>query len=591
MTNKLSNNLLIVITILVLTFCILFICCCSHREKYSGKLYLEPVYPEDPKLPKSYGNMIISGLPGRDALIRQVDDKCVISGFESCNNVKSSFRMMFNSDKPYNIKAKVRGHSSSTWEKFGITLHLEDKTSLDPVFRPSKKYILYAPYFELARILNPVTYFVCNQMGLNAPVMMPIQLWVDETESSWPNTTSEWNKIAETNITKQTAKCANGSTVTVQGGDSGYRGLYMLSSPVDDHLLGLTDGDFLIEWDRGDCPKDEDTILNNYTPWDTRDYVGSRPLMQFPDPDKEENEKLGRLLTDFVDRLFGPKPTEFNIPNDGEPEDQSVLNMIDFESWAKYFIISELAKSVDGWMFSTYMYVKSVNGQYKIFMGPPWDYNEAYSTCASFDVCRDGGNVNTWIYATQYLWWSPDKIKFGMPQIISRLMCFGKWRQYLFETYKGLRTSVLSNDNLYSVVDKFAELTRPIVNFDAQRWPNRLGWNYYSGNTGFYTDAVNMFKYWINKRLAWMDANMRDGPAVDDYSGTNWKSLYSWPVCKFNSKGQCSNIQGGFPEGSYTKNSDGTEKPAFKQMSTGVFKAWWPYVRSDKDHPLDKPVW
>ena len=339
----LTTNLLIITLVLILGFGVLFICCaCIKKENFSNKMYLEPVYPENPPLPKTYGNMIISGLPERNAITSQNSNgDCVVTGFRSYDNAKSTFTMMFNGDKLYDIKAKVRGHSSSTWEKFGMTLHLENKISLDPIFRPSKKYILYAPYFELARILNPVTYFVSNQMGLKAPVMMPIQLWVDENELAWPKTKTEWDKIAGSNISKQIVKCSNGDTVTVQGGDSGYRGLYMLSSPVDDHLLGLVDGDFLVEWDRGDCPKDADTVLNTYTPWGSKDYVGSRPLMQFPDPNKDDNVMLGNILTDFVDRLFGPKPTSFRIPENQEPEDQSVLEMIDFESWSKYFIISE----------------------------------------------------------------------------------------------------------------------------------------------------------------------------------------------------------------------------------------------------------
>ena len=569
--------LLLIPTIGVLTY--LYIQCKKSNEKFRIKdtIACDSTKIITPKLPNVYGNIILSGLPKRTVSPSYSNRNCYIK-YDSCFNTKTDFKMMFNGSKTYDIKAKVRGHSSSTWEKFGITLHLEKKESLDPIFKPAKKYILYAPYFELARILNPVTYYLSNQMNLPAPVMMPIQLWIDEKFNGWPNSTQEWNNIAYNQVTPEYLKCKD-SYIKVQGGDSGYRGLYWLSSPVDKHLLNLKDGDYLIQWDRGDCPKDDSSIINSYKPWVSSYYIQSRPLMAFPDPDDDKDKKsinkLGSILTNFVDSLFGEKPSNnYKIPINQEPENDDVLDMIDMESWSKYFIISELAKSVDGWMFSTYMYIKNN----KIFLGPPWDYNEAFGTCTNYDVCRDGGNVNTWAYATQYVWWGPENERFAMPQIIARLMCFDKWRTYLFNKYRELRKGVLSYENLYQVSDVFHDLVKPLGGYDAERWPERLGWKY-SSDKNYLQNNVDDFKYWINLRIQWLDKNMRNGPPINTYTGSNWKELYSWPVCKWDNNG-C-DVKTDFIVGADN----------FKQLSSGVFKAWWPYIKSNKEYPLNKPVW
>ena len=141
----------------------------------------------------------------------------------------------------------------------------------------------------------------------------------------------------------------------------------------------------------------------------------------------------------------------------------------------------------------------------------------------------------------------------------------------------------MSYENLYQVSDVFYDLIKPISNFDSERWPDRFGWKYSSDNN-YLLNNVNNFKYRLNLRIKWLDANMRDGPPLNDFTGTNWKELYSWPICGWKN-GTC-DIQTEYIDG---PTANGVS--LFEQKAHGVFKAWWPYVRADSANPLDKPVW
>lgn len=498
-------------------------------------------------LPKNVNYAVISNLPPMD-----YDDNC---NYNRCGNYKVDEKFWFNGNYPLDVKIKIRGHSSAMWEQKSYTVSFEKPVALLSIFPKIKKYVLYAPYFELNRIQNPVAYYISNLIGLPAPVSAPLILWVNK--DGYPE---NWEKLALTTLPTQSC---NGNII--QGGDSPYRALYWLFSPVTKDMVGLNEDDFLVEFDRGDCPNDTSSIVTSYTPWglnvsEFAKYTGwSRPLMKFPDPDKIESnqkkEKLGLILTDFVDKLFGPKPQ-----GDGGEVSNEALDMIDIESWAKYFILSEFASSVDGYMYSTYMYIKKG----KIYLGPPWDYNEAFGSCYNYDSCRDGGNTSFWRYAKQWFYFEPNLWRFGVPQMYARLLMSSTFRKQLFQIYTKLRSNELSNDNVMQISKYYAQLIRPEIPNIEKRWPKRFDWNHYNPNFPYasFELSLDILNSFMIKRLQWMDLNMVDGPQIDPKTGNNGYM--------FNFKDPLNND--GCGKGMSDKSFSGCDK----QTKLGLFYSIWP---------------
>ena len=349
---------------------------------------------------------------------------------------------------------------------------------------------------------------------MSAPQSTPVRLWVNKG-----GIPSDWNALANSTLPSQS--CGDGN-------DSPYRGLYWLLSPIDQDMLNLTKNDFLIQFDRGNCPDDSSSIITNYLPWGfdvSKNAVystWSRPLLSYPDPEKsngfQNKEIAGNILTDFVNKLFGPL-----VGSDKEPS-QDALDMIDIESWAKYFILSEFASSVDGYSFSTYLNIrKEKNGNYKVYMGPIWDYNEAFGSCYNYGLCRDGGNSQFWRYTKQWFVFEPKVWRFGIPQLYARLLMSSSFRKQLFQIYKDLRKSDLSNKNILKISNYFTNLVKPEIPFIEKRWPTRFNWKHYnpSNPTAIFNWSTNILNNWIVKRLEWMDINMVDGPPIDPITGNN----------------------------------------------------------------------
>ena len=112
-------------------------------------------------------------------------------------------------------------------------------------------------------------------------------------------------------------------------------------------------------------------------------------------------------------------------------------------------------------------------------MGPVWDYNEALSSCMSYYACRDGGNANFWRYAKQWWYFSPDKVKYGIPQYYARILMSSTFRNTLFNTYQNLRKNQLSENYINLIIDNLSGLLSDgedssIINHTFHRWPKRF---------------------------------------------------------------------------------------------------------------------
>jgi hypothetical protein len=172
---------------------------------------------------------------------------------------------------------------------------------------------------------------------------------------------------------------------------------------------------------------------------------------------------------------------------------------INVNSFIDFYIVNELARNIDGYRLSTFMYKDRRSNGGKLVVGPLWDFNLAYGNayyCDGWDTngweedgnCTDVGNNPFWF---------------------SRLLDDTTYQNKLKCRWEYLRAKTLHKDSLFSFIDSMAFYLNDAQQRNFQRW-NIIGtyiWpNYYIGNT--YQEEIDILKDWIEDRLVWLDSNI-----------------------------------------------------------------------------------
>ncbi|MDD3740354.1 MAG: CotH kinase family protein [Bacteroidales bacterium] len=164
---------------------------------------------------------------------------------------------------------------------------------------------------------------------------------------------------------------------------------------------------------------------------------------------------------------------------------------VDLESLADFIILNELAKNIDAYNLSTFFYKDCDSLGGKIKFGPVWDFNIAFGN----SHLSNGYQTEDFI-AERRIW-------------SSRFMKDSIFCEILSERWNSLRQSVLSNENVLSLIDS---LSMKLVNAQERNYNywdalGRRAWpNFYVGNT--YETEIWFLKSWIINRMNWIDLNM-----------------------------------------------------------------------------------
>ncbi|MEW6746153.1 MAG: CotH kinase family protein [Planctomycetota bacterium] len=174
---------------------------------------------------------------------------------------------------------------------------------------------------------------------------------------------------------------------------------------------------------------------------------------------------------------------------------------IDVGSFIDHHLMVELARNVDGFVLSTFLF-KDRGG--KIHMGPIWDFNLSLGNADYFDGWRPEG-------------WHHENPAFPH----TNPNCY-KWYERLFEDveyvlqyadrwYQLRRTHFSTTRLVGDIIANAAYL------FEAQQrnfvrwpilgtyvWPNPPGW----GDRVTYQDEIEYLRDWLTARLAWMDSQV-----------------------------------------------------------------------------------
>ena len=431
------------------------------------------------------------------------------------NNITDPF-----TDYNGKISIEIRGSSSTMVEKKPDGFETQEASgnnlNVPLLSLPSENdWILYASYSDKTFLRNEIPYYLSRIIGRYG---------------------------------SRTAYCE----LVINGS---YRGLYVLMEKIKQ------------DKNRVDIAKlnPEDTIGIELTggyilkvdkPYDFGWQVNVEPLYgfdktyyQYHDPDSAElAPKQRAYIKDF---MFKVESTL--VSSNYKDSVNGYAKYIDVPSAVDYFIISEIAKSVDAYRFSFYMYKEKDNDGGKLHFGPLWDYDLAFANYGE----------NAWEQPWKTSDWNAEITAWKRTYLMKRLFTDPNFKEKIKQRWIELRSGVFSYINILEYMDQTVNKISEARIRNFIKWPiiGVYVWpNYYIGAT--YEDEVNFLKGWIIQRINWMDIELTGSPIsnideqktiVQDFkleqnypnpfnpsTTISWQSpVSSWQTIKvFNSLGQ-----------------------------------------------------
>jgi hypothetical protein len=373
------------------------------------------------------------------------------------------------------IGIELRGSSSLMFEKkgYGLETRLEtgENNNVPLLGMPRENdWVLHGPYSDKSLIRNVLAYHFASEMGQYAPRTRLCELFL--------NNTYYGVYVLTEKIKKDTFRLDVGTL-----------------KPIDISGRELTGG-YIFKLDKGDENPVDEGELFWVSPYPAIDNNEIRIQYHYPDPElmpTVQKDYIRNFVTNFEDALAG---SQFYDPVLGYKP------YIDMKSFIDFYLVNELAKNVDGYRLSTFLHKDKdkLDRVSPIKAGPVWDFNLGFGNADYYDASVTSGWQCEYELPNDYwstpFWWI-------------RLKQDPEYYNLLVDTWKGYRTTILSDNRVNEVIDSLTTLLADARqrNFNAfpvlstYVWPN----NYVGGT---YENEINYLKNWIFDRMAWMDSKL-----------------------------------------------------------------------------------
>ncbi len=410
---------------------------------------------------------------------------------------------------------RIRGQSSQGWPKKQYAVEGWDENidygggrlvagdagdqSFSPLGLPRESdWVLNGPYSDKTQLNNHTAFGLYNDVGLYSPRTKLVEVFVN----------------------------SGGGAVDF---DTDYRGTYVLMEKIkiDKDRVDLAEAIFDPE------PEQDPRTVGGYIFKQDKDGAGDvnfransgGPSINFkfvePDAPTDAQETW---LTDFVN-----KAESVLYSDDWLDPDEGYRKYFDTDTFIDHWLITELAKEIDGFRLSEYFVL---NRDGKIAEGPAWDFNLSFSNGNYLQGGKWEGWYHTGISGAQYHWYPR---LFDDPEFASEVA--DRW----FE----LRKTIFSKESLFEKIDASVDMltngspnfnnptadegSNPISrNFDrwgtvsSYLWPNC----FFNGNSpanecrpsplpaemspngqpNSYDDYIFIMKDFLENRLTWIDS-------------------------------------------------------------------------------------
>ena len=271
--------------------------------------------------------------------------------------------------------------------------------------------------------------------------------------------------------------------------DNNYQGNYLLCEKVEvgSNRVNLTNEEgILVELDNNYSYKEDNYFVSNYS----KSYFTLKDSVA--DDIGKENSTTLKSFDKFKKYINKFENYMYSDNNDWN----NISEMIDVESFAKYYFIQELSEDPDGLRSSFYMYKDGEND--KLHLGPVWDYDIAFG---NYKEEKLGGNPNTdyVINAKKYISISNNWYK--------KLFEYEEFRDILKSMYNTEIKNQLSN--ILNNIDDYKLLLATSAQENFNKW-NVLGNNSFLGQDGHrylstYNEEVDYLKKWVEDRINYLN--------------------------------------------------------------------------------------
>ena len=365
--------------------------------------------------------------------------------------------------KNYNgkIGIEIRGSSSQMFPKKSYCVETKSSdlvtTDFSLLGMPEENdWVLYAPYTDKTMIRDVLTYTLDASFGHWSPRCRFVELFLN---GSYEGIYVLMEKIKRN---KNRVDIAKLTTTDIAGAD--LTGGYIIK-------IDKTTGSFGEGW------------YSNYS-----NLVGTTYYQhEYPKPDvivTPQRNYIKEYVKGMEDALYQEKFTGAGSYHD----------FLNDSSFVDFMIINELAKNVDGYRLSSYLY-KGKND--RINCGPIWDFNLGYGNANYYNGWSPYGfqyqmNLGTDYWQTPF-WWN-------------KLLLDQSYVNKLKKRWATLRKKELSNQRVTFVIDSLTNVISEAKDRNYQRWPILGQWIWPNFNVGNSFDSeVAWMKSWISDRLIYLD--------------------------------------------------------------------------------------
>ena len=419
----------------------------------------------------------------------------IIADMGIINNDGDSVNVLTDPINGYRGKISIerRGESSAGWKKKQYDIETIDENGNNNNvsllgFPAENDWILNAPYIDKSFMRNALIFYLANKMGRYASRTRYFEL--------------------------------------VLNGE--YQGIYVLLEKIkrdrnrvdiatltmDDNKGDELTGGYILRIDK--MEKDYVQNIDYFTSvyFQHPDFnENTNYQFRYPESDiitTEQKEYIKNFIYKFEDVMA----------SDGYADpDTGYAKYLDVGSCIDFFILNELAKNVDGYRLSTYMYKDKHSNGGKLKIGPIWDFNLAFGLANYYD----GDDTDDWMVEGL-----SDPKKMGKKDQMAqfwwlKLFREEKFSQRLNSRWQELRQSVLHIENIYGVIDSIAVTLDEAKDRNFAIWtaPGESGDGFWPVPKIFhsfetYQDEVDYLKQWTTARIQWIDQNIKAATGMKD---------------------------------------------------------------------------
>ncbi|MFM7672422.1 MAG: CotH kinase family protein [Bacteroidota bacterium] len=192
----------------------------------------------------------------------------------------------------------------------------------------------------------------------------------------------------------------------------------------------------------------------------------------------------------------------------------------DESSFIDYLIVNELAKNIDGYRLSTYLYKDKQTRGGILVAGPVWDYDLAFYNA---NYCRGSDTVG-WAWQFNSVcpadYW---QVPYWWNQFQSDTAFQGNFRC----RWKQLRATSLSDLRINRLIDSVVNLTQEARIRHFQRWPviGQYIWPNVQPVPMSYSGEIQQLRNWFAGRIAWIERNLPNRGICFEFPGTTTNDL------------------------------------------------------------------